>query len=102
MKRVTQFAVNVVAGAFRTIVGGDFRAATIVTPVVTLIVAVILSTIHADHVSAQGNAVTQKVRRVKRVKRPVFNDTETNELFFRDLSDALVGERPDPAHDRDK
>ena len=63
----------------------------------------LLSFFAFDSVFAQEKAAPQKVRRVKRVKRPVFHQTDSataestdESLFFRDVyAEAIVGERPD-------
>ncbi len=65
----------------------------------------LLSLFAGDAALGQENPTPRKVRRVKRVKRPVFNqtdDTTTDQadesIFFRDVyAEAIVGERPDVA-----
>ena len=99
MKLATQFALHTSAGASRKILAGllgSQRSALVGALTSALVAASTFCTIQTDYAIAQEVPVPQKVRRVKRVKRPVFEGSETKDLFFRDLSDALVGERPDP------
>ena len=67
-----------------------------------LVLPLLLVCLFACDAFAQTKPTPQKVRRVKRVKRPVFNQpdgTAADEtIFFRDVyAEAIVGERPDVA-----
>ena len=94
MKLATQFALQGNAGVSKRI-HVSRPIGRMVALCAGLLASLIFCATHADFASAQENPVPQKIRRVKRVKRPVFEGSETNKLFFRDLSDALVGDRED-------
>ena len=62
----------------------------------------LVSLFTCDAAFSQEKPSPQKVRRVKRVKRPVFNQADgtavDETIFFRDVyAEAIVGERPDVA-----
>lgn len=66
---------------------------------------ILVSLFTCDAVLAQEKPAPQKVRRVKRVKRPVFNQTDSatsdpkgESIYFGDVyAEAIVGQRPDAA-----
>jgi len=67
-----------------------------------LTLPLLLVSLFACDAVAQTKPAPQKVRRVKRVKRPVFNQADgaasDETIFFRDVyAEAIVGERPDVA-----
>ena len=72
------------------------------TPMKLALPLLLVSLFACDAAFSQEKPAPQKVRRVKRVKRPVFNQadgTASDEtIFFRDVyAEAIVGERPDVA-----
>ena len=64
----------------------------------TLLVLTIALSVNVQCLWAQTGQQPQKVRRVKRVKRPTFDKSKTKTLYFEDVyADAIVGVRPNRA-----